>query len=176
MAFLTRSSDILRLCFVFSGYDLDSDMAAVIERVEIYEEENSCFFGTGPEDFKNSFFWLAHAIGAVGMSDFAIFLQTMKRTRLRDLARPILEKRELYCNDEGEYWTGEYLVSGGFADRIENWYNDPADPVDLTYEYNIRRFFETPRNVTNQSMIDFFRRYNTESEIISRNFTKRSCL
>ncbi len=109
---------------------------------------------------------------AVGFCDNTEFMQIMKRIKLRDLVTPILNTRELSCNDEGECWTGEYRIREGFSDRKEDWYDDPMDPVDLAYEYNIRKFFETPRNLTNESIIDFFRQYGAGDKVLSRNFKK----
>ncbi len=163
---------MLEICFMFSGHNLDADMAAVIEHTERYAEENSCFFGTAPEDFRNSLFWLTHSIGAVGFFDYAELMQIMKKVKLRDLVLPMLNTRELSCNDEGEYWMGEYRISEGSPDGKENWYDDPMDPVDLAYEYSIRKFFETPRNLTNESVTKFFRQYGAGDKILSRNFKK----
>lgn len=40
MAGIIRSSDILEICLILTDYNLDADMAEVIENVEVYQRGN----------------------------------------------------------------------------------------------------------------------------------------
>jgi len=166
MASIIRSSDILAICLILSGYNLDADLAKVIENVEVYQKENDCFLGTGPEDFRNAFFWLAYNAGLIGFSNYDEFPEIMKNVSLRKLAGTLLSTRELHCNDEGEYWEGEYSLLDSQNDSKDNWFHDFNNPVDTQYEYLIRDFFKVPENLTNQSVMTFLREHNDEKRIL----------
>jgi hypothetical protein len=167
MAILIRSSDILTICLVLSDYNLDTDVAKMIENVEAYQKVKDCFLGTGPEDFRNAFFWLAYNTGLIDFSHYDEFPEMMKNVSLKELVRPLLSTRELYCNDEGEYWEGKYSLLDSQNDSKEDWFDDFMNPVDIEYEYLIRKFFEIPENLTKQSIMTFFRNHHNNTKIAS---------
>lgn len=167
MASIIRSSDILAICLILSDYNLDADVAKVIGNVESYQKENDCFLGTGPEDFRNAFFWLAYNAGLVDLSNYDEFPEIMKNVSLRELVRPLLSTCELHCNDEGEYWEGKYSLLDSQNNNRDNWFHDFNNPVDTQYEYQIRNFFKVPKNLTNQSVMAFLREYNDEQKLLS---------
>jgi hypothetical protein len=166
MAQVIRSSDILAICFIFYGNDLDTDMTGVIANAETYIQENDWWIGTGPDDFRNALFWLTCDTELSDIRDYEQFPENMKKVKLRDLIIPILSTRELSCNDEGEYWVGSYDLGNACNDNKDNWFDDFANPVDIEYEYEIRKFFASPRNLTNQSAAAFFREHGSRERIL----------
>lgn len=153
MATATRSSDILAACLLLCGYRLDAGIAEAIEAAEAYAQENGCYIGTGPDDFRNALFWLTHDIGQSSLEDLMNFPGNMGM-RLWELAGPLLRTRELSCNDEGESWVGEYALADVCDDSSANWLDDFEDPVDITYEYEIRRLFAM-EGLTDESVAAF---------------------
>jgi hypothetical protein len=172
MAEVIRSSDILAVCFLLSGCDPDKDAASVIESIEAYMQKNGCWLGTGSDDFRNALFWLTYDMGLSDIGDYERFPNSLRQTRLRDLARPMLLKRELYCNDEGEYWEGAYDLEDTCRDSRENWLDDFSDPVDIKYEYDIRRFFAKPDSLTGEAVFAFFTEHHSLMRILALHFRK----
>lgn len=172
MAQVIRSSDILAICFLFSGYNLDADVKNILENMDVYTQKNGCMLGICPDDFRNALFWLTYDMELSEFGDYERFPENIRRMRLRDLVRPMLIKRELYCNDEGEYWEGTYDLEDTCRDSRENWIDDVSDPVDIKYEYDIRRLFAQPGSLTSEAACGFFKEHHSLERILSLHFHK----
>jgi hypothetical protein len=166
MAQVIRSSDILAICFMLSGDDLDADIAGILEKLEAFAQKDECLIGTSPDDLCNALFWLTYDMELSDIGDYERFPERMRQMRLRDLVRPMLLCRELYCNDEGEYWEGTYELEDTCNDSRGNWLDDVYDPVDIKYEYDIRRLFEHPDSLTGEAASAFFREHQSYERIL----------
>lgn len=169
MARVTRTSDIIAICIILSNYKLDIPIGQVIENVELFEESHKRFFGTGIEDMRNAFYMFAYNLWQVGHEDLEKIPEMIKAVSLAEWIRPILLYREVYFNDEGEYWIGDYELGDTMDDCDDNWYDDYENTADINYEFEIRKFFNSPQNYNSMKVMEFFNSHGIKDSILEIN-------
>jgi hypothetical protein len=134
MSAVLLSQDFLGICLVLSCGNVDTNLAEIIKRAELFQETQNWHFGISRTDFRNSLYVLAEA--DLLRNSF----ECMTSVTLRDVLTKILKHESVYFNDEGEYWDLQTEHDGSYI-RCVLGYGDE--------EYKAK-------SATKQSMVEFF--------------------
>lgn len=132
---VTLSQDILGICLLLSGGDLNLKLDEIATLAGEFQEKNDRHFGITRDDFRNLLIRLVWEQFPGSIFDN---LEHFGNVMLKEVALKMLSYGDVYCNDEGEYWTegctGEYYIQELFNGDVDA-YLDKLSAKKLLVEF-----------------------------------------
>jgi hypothetical protein len=152
------TSDIVAMCLVAADCDVSLSVGEVIRRVEQYEDRPDYLFALEPGEFRRAFVRLA--IFELHLCDLTEVFEPehglLARIPIWDWITPILSFNDVWCNDEGEYWS----PAAGFPEGSEWNYGERNRPM--------RELLAEPANFRCEAIADFLKRQQIDEGIFQR--------
>jgi len=140
MAYCLMSQDILGVCLLVAGGDLNMPLEDIINHIEEFEEQEKRLFGTVGWDFRVLFFWLVWwKIGDKSKNASEYFKTLLGKANLQDVALDVLRWEE-----------------AGFSDGDVCWLGYEREPTYEYWNYNYTVEEFNTKQAVRKEMIEFF--------------------
>ncbi len=102
MGYGIPAAEFLGICILMADFDLQTDALQVVNRLEAFQREEHCRFGTSDRDFRGSLLQLQLCSGeSYQLNEPEANLMSKELCQLSNL---ILQFDHVWFNDEGEDW------------------------------------------------------------------------
>ncbi|MFH2044815.1 MAG: hypothetical protein ABIK92_06695 [Pseudomonadota bacterium] len=134
MAASILSQDIIAICLLFAGGDINLSLTEVIRRVEEYQEIKNRHFGISIHDFRGLFYNLLNCkLGIKSVSN------EINEIKLSDTIIDIIEYHDAYFNDEGEYW---FKRNQTYSEDIDSYISHIDKEHKIAIKQQMKIFFK----------------------------------
>ena len=121
MAKVLMSQDVLGICLLVAGGDLNMTMEEVMKLVDEFEEQKRCRFGSSQGDLPSLFISLV--LQKLGPEKFSFpYRLILGKVNLQDVALDVLSFQGYWSCDEGDYWI-DYEQEPTYHTWFPNFYD-----------------------------------------------------
>lgn len=176
MALSTLTEDLLAIFIFLSGGHIYASLAEVLSALEVYQDQHNRHFGISPSDMRGLLI-KAFLIRQHGCMSQDRIYETLRQTRLSDIALTLLGYQEAYFNDEGEFLVGGDACGDHTTDIASPaWTADqPVRSQQTAFKQAVKILFSQDESLDPKDVLILLAEFEVDGHFLERH-SRAGCL